>query len=55
MNRFAICKVKCLDTVTLKVLPISCFHYNSEGKKFKSEANKNDRIYISQFIYFYSK
>ena len=46
MNRVTIYKTKCIDIVTLQILPISCFRYNSEEKKHKnpeseSEAKKN--------------
>ena len=40
MNRVAICKIKCLDKVALKVLPISCFRYSSEGKNPKMKLTK---------------
>ena len=40
MNRVTICKVKCLDKVALKVLPISCFRYSSEEKNPKMKLTK---------------
>ena len=36
MNRVTICRAKCLNIVTLKVLPTSYFRYNSEEKSTKS-------------------
>ena len=35
MNRVTICRAKCLDIETVKVLPISCFRYNSDEKKIQ--------------------
>ena len=43
MKRVTICRAKCLDIVTLKVLPTSCFCYNPEDKirVFENEAKQN--------------
>ena len=43
MKRITICRAKCLDIVTLKVLPTSCFCYNPEDKirVFENEAKQN--------------
>ena len=41
MNRATVCRAKCLDKVTLKVLPTSCFRYKSEEKKQKIPESKN--------------
>ena len=49
MNRVTIYRTKCLGIVTLKVLPKSCSHYNSEKKspKFSIPKLKLNRITAS--------
>ena len=42
MKRVTICRAKCPDVVTLKVLPTSCFHYSSEEKSTKFLNAKNN-------------
>ena len=46
MNRVAICRAKCIDIVTLKVLQTSCFRFNSEekGTKFPNPEMKLNKI-----------
>ena len=48
MNHVTICRAKCLDIVTLKLLPTSCFRYNSEEKstKFLNPKMKLNKIDI---------
>ena len=41
MNRVTIYRVKCLDIMTLKVLPTSCSCYNS-GEKPKIPDSENE-------------
>ena len=41
MNRVTICRPKCFDIVTLKILSTSCFRYNSEEKKHKIPESEN--------------
>ena len=40
MNCVTICSAKCLDIVTFKNLPTSCFRYNSEEESTKSPNSK---------------
>ena len=40
-NRVTIYRTKCIDTVILKVLPTTCFRYNS-GKKHKISESENE-------------
>ena len=56
MNRVTICRVKCLDKVTLKVLPTSSFRYNSEEKgtklpNSKMKLNKIDTSFLVGVLY----
>ena len=60
INHIKIYRRKCIDIVTLKVLPTSCFHYNSVKKstKFPNPKMKLSKIGMSfpvQVLKFYNK
>ena len=42
INRVTIYRAKCFGIVTLKVLPTSCFRYNSEEKSAKIADSGNE-------------
>ena len=57
INRNTIYRAKCLGIVTLKVLPTSCSHYNSEEKtlKFPISKMKLNRINASSLVQVFNK